>query len=353
MTKFNRTIISLALALAFTVPTTASLAASGGHANASRPAAKLKVALAVLQPADDKGFNALAAQGLKTSEQKLGIKGTETVTNEGGDYVGALNTFVTQHYNFIVAVGALWDNAVYTVANAHPSLHFAMVDGAPVNDRNHTTKLKNVASLFYRSVQPGYIVGVLAGLMEKDKVGAATHNSIGMLGAIPLPFITDQMCGYMEGARSVDHNVKIASGFTMSFGDTQKGQEFGQAQIANNHADILFGAADASGLGYYQAAKAAGKYAIGFAKDQDNLGTQMISSSEVHVQTSVFRIIQEQVQGKFTAGNHIFGINNGGVGYATDHMHHVPSKIKAQVATLAKKLAAGKVSISAKCNLPS
>ena len=311
MTRFRRTLVSSALAVSFALPATTSLAARVPMSSASRPARKLKVGLAVLQPADDKGFNALAIQGLHTAESKLGVRGTFTVTNEGADLVGSLNTFVTQHYNFIIAVGALWDTAVYTVASAHPNLHFAMVDGAAVNSQGHTVKLKNVASLFYRSVQPGYIVGVLAGLMEKDKVGAATHNSIGMLGAIPLPFITDQMCGYMEGARSVDHSIKIASGFTMSFSDTQKGQEIGQAQIANNHADILFGAADASGLGYYQAAKAAGKYAIGFAKDQDNLGTQMISSAEVHVQTSVFRIIQEQVQGKFKAGNHIFGLNNG------------------------------------------
>lgn len=352
MSRVRFQLVAAVAALAMSLPVATSLAAHASVHQTARPAAKLKVGLAVLQPANDKGFNQLAIEGLSTAKHKLGVHGTYTVTGENGDYQGALNAFVSQHYNFIIAVGALWDNKLYDVAKANPKLHFAIVDGAPVNDQGRTVKLSNVASLFYRSVQPGYIVGVLAGLMEKNRVGAAKNNSIAVLGAIPLPFITDQMCGYMEGARSVDKGVKVSSAFVMSFGDPQKAEQIGAAQIADDNADILFGVADASGLGYYQAAKAAGKYAIGFAKDQDNLGSQMLSSAQVHVNTSVYRIIQEQLQGKFKSGNHIFGLNNGGAGYATDHMHHVPNNIKAHVATVAKKLAGGKIKPSATCKLP-
>jgi basic membrane protein A len=352
MSRFRIAATSLIAATAV-LASVATSAAGAGTVPAASSASKVKVGLAIIAPIDDKGFNALADRGLKIAKSRLGVKGTATVTALGGDYLGTLNTFISQHFNFIVAVGALWDNAVYQVAKTHPHLHFAMVDGFPVDNSNHPAPLSNVASLLFRSEQPGFIVGVLAGLMEKKKVGVAVHNSIGVLGAVPLPFINAQMCGYYEGAKAVDKTIKLVSAYAESFGDPQKGMQIGNEQISTNNADILFGVADASGLGYYQAAKANGRYAIGFAADQDDLGTQMLTSAEVNIHTAVFRIIRSQVEGKFRGGDHYFSLKNGGVGYATDHMHHVPGAIKNAVATMARKVASGKVKVSPTCQLPS
>jgi basic membrane protein A and related proteins len=354
MRSFRTTAIALVTVALLAVPVTTSLAAGRSKGSVTRPAASTRVGLAIINGVNDKGFNQLAYKGLKTAESRLGVKGTYTVTLQGSDYVGALNTFVSQKYNFIVAVGALWDNAVFQVASVHPKLHFAIVDGSPVDNSNRPAHLANVASLFFRTEQPGYVVGVLAGLMEKDKIGAATHNTIAALGAYPgLDFIDGEMCGYYEGARHVDKTIRVVTAYAFSFDDQSKGNSIGQTQISNDKADILLGVANAAGLGYYQAAKAYGKYAIGFAADQDNLGTQMLTSAVIRINLAVFRIIQAQAQGKFKAGAHYFSIKNGGLGYGTDHMHHVPAKIKSQVAAIAGKVAAGKVTVSSKCNLPS
>ncbi|HEV3312477.1 MAG TPA: BMP family ABC transporter substrate-binding protein [Chloroflexota bacterium] len=330
---------SLSVGLAFARPTP--------HARVN---ATTKIGLAVIAEVNDRGFNSLAYEGLRLAKSQLHVQGSYTVTAQGGDYAAALNEFINQHDNLIVAVGFLWSNALYTVAKQHPKTHFAIVDGIPMNG-NTPTPLPNVASLFFRSEQPGYLVGVVAGLMEKDKVGAAKHNTIGMLGAIPLPFITDQMCGYLEGAQSVDKSVTVLSDFAGSFTDPSTGTAIGQKQIAK-HADILFGVADASGLGYYKAAKDAGKYAIGFAADQDSLGPQMLTSAEVGVKPAVLQTITAQVHGKFKAGAHNYSLLNGGVGYATDHMHHVTTKIKNYVAGIEKKVESGKIPVNPNCTLP-
>ncbi|SRR5579884_326474 len=325
--------------------------AAAAHRSVVPATAKLRVGLGVIAEVNDQGFNALAYTGLKMAHKRLGTKGTLIVAPNGGDYVSALNTFVSKHYPLVIAVGALWDNAVYRVAKANPKTRFAVVDGMPVDNGGKPAALSNVTDLFFRSQQPGYIVGVLAGLMEKKKVGAAKHNTIGMLGALPLPFITAQMCGYLQGARSVDKSVTVLSAFANTFIDPKVGKNYGEQHIAKG-ADILFGVADATGLGYLSAAQEHHRYGIGFAADQGHLGKYVLTSAEVGVQTAVFRTIRADLKGKLTAGPHYYSLRNGGVGYATNDMHHVPAKIRKIVAKRAAQVKSGKLKVPATCSLP-
>ena len=248
--------------------------------SATTTATSVKVGLAVIEPVQDKGFNSLAFAGLKKAKKQLHVQTRIITTAQNGNYTPVLQEFVNNHFNFVIAVGALWGNALYTVASANPKVKFAIVDGYPLDSKNRVKHLKNVATLQYKSEQSGYIAGVIAGLMEKNHIGAAKHNSIAALGAIPLPFIIAQMCGYWEGAKSVDKSVKFTDAYVMSFDDPQSAQTIGESQIQKNHADILFGVADASGLGVTTRAAADGhKYAIGFAADQDGLGSYMLTSA--------------------------------------------------------------------------
>ena len=225
------------------------------------------------------------------------------------------------------------------------------MDGFPLNSKGKPQLLKNVATLQFKSEQSGYIAGVVAGLMEKNKVGAATHNVIGAVGAIPLPFIIAQACGYWEGAKSVNKHVKFVFGYVGGFFDTQTPEGIGQKQIQDDKADILFGVADASGLGYYNAAKSAHKYAIGFAADQDGLGNFMLTSAEVGIQVAVYRTIKSEVNGTFKPYRHEFALKNGGVSYAKN-MHHVPVSIQNHAAAVAQKLSSGQIVANPMCKLP-
>jgi basic membrane protein A len=340
----------LAIVATITLSLAPSLVSASSVVHNATPAVKTKVGIGVLFEENDRGFNSLANGGLKMAKSKLHVTGNLVVAATVNDCVPTLQSFVKQHDNLIIAVGDFWGNAVYKVAKANPKMHFAIVDGVPVDAKGNPIALPNVSSLFFKTEQSGYLVGVIAGLMEKDKVGIATHNTIGVLGAFPIDFVNGQMCGYVEGARSVDPGIKIVDDYAYQFTDPPTGQALGNKQVGEG-ADILFGVADATGLGYYRAADAAHKWAIGFAADQDYLGSYMLTSAEVKVQTAVLRTIQSQVKGKFKAGSHYYTLSNGGVSYATN-MHHVPSKIKAYVAAVEKKVASGKIAVSADCKLP-
>src|SRR5579872_7063091 len=304
-------------------------------------AAKVKVGLAVLDGINDKGFNSLADLGLTEAKAHFHVQTNVVVIPQNGNMTGTLQAMVNAHDTLVIAVGALWGNALYQVASVDKHTHFAIVDGYPLN-HNQVHHLSNVATLQFKSQQSGYVVGVIAGLMEKHRIGAAKHNVIAALGAIPLPFINAQACGYWEGAKSVDKSVKFHFTYVGGFFSIPEAQAIGQQQIQNDHADILFGIADASGLGYYKAAQNAGKYAIGFASDQDYLGSHMLTSAEVGIQVAVYRTIASQVNGTFRPNEHVFSLKNGGISYAKD-MHHVPASIKAAAARAASKLASGKI----------
>ena len=78
------------------------------------------------------------------------------------------------------------------------------------------------------------VLGIIAGLLEKNKVGKGhTHNTIGALGGLAgVPFVSDMMCGYYEGAKSVDKNVKLVWNDATGFTDPSQGKSFADSQIS-------------------------------------------------------------------------------------------------------------------------
>src|SRR5438270_929278 len=82
-------------------------------------------------------------------------------------------------------------------------------------------------------------VGVISGLLEKNKVGAAKHNTIGYMGGLSIPPVNRYIAGYIQGAKKVDPSIKVLSGYSQSFTDQGKGKQIGLQQISQG-ADILF-----------------------------------------------------------------------------------------------------------------
>ncbi len=316
-----------------------------------RPAASsIRVGLVAAFTTNDKGFNALALKGLKQAKKQLHVKTSTLVAFTTSDFAPDLDTFAQKKYNLIIAMGALFDHALWQIAVKNPKVHFAIVDGEPTNDQGKAVRLPNVNEQHFRTEQNGYVVGVIAGLMEKDRVGAAKHNTIGVLGGLPIPFVNSMMCGYYAGARSVDKKVKLAWDYANSFTDPSIGQSYGEKQVAAG-ADILFQIADAAGLGYFKAAQASHRFGIGFAADQDYLGHYVLTSALVRVDLNVLRVIKTQVDGKFRPGSHFSDLNNAGIGYATD-MNHVTAKIKKTAAKVANEIRSRKIKVSPSCSLP-
>ena len=193
---------------------------------------------------NDKSFNTLANQGRLDAEKDLGVQTSVVESKKQEDYVPNLTTFAQQGYDLVISVGFLMTNATWKVAKQFPNIKFGIIDGAPANDKGDTENLPNVANLFFAEQEAGYLVGVIAATMARDKVGAATHNTVCAMGGIPIPPVDKFIAGYQDAVKTVSPTTTILNGYSNDFVDQQKGKEVGLNHIGKG-CDILFQVAGA------------------------------------------------------------------------------------------------------------
>src|SRR5438046_648387 len=263
-------------ALAFLLLATTVVAACGGNVAASPTPSATASATATPKPIqvglvtdvgglNDKSFNQAANTGRLNAEKDFGLKTSVIESKKQEDYVPNLTTFAQQNYDLVIAVGFLMQNAAWKVAKQFPNVKFAIIDGAPANDAGNNENLPNVANLFFKEQEAGYLVGVIAATMAKNKVGKATHNTVCSMGGIPIPPVDHYIAGYQDAIKTISPTTTILNGYSNDFVDQQRGKEVGLNHISKG-CDILFQVAGGSGLGYIAAAKAAAEKALADTK---------------------------------------------------------------------------------------
>ena len=125
--------------------------------------------------------------------------------------------------------------------------------------------------------------------------------------------------------------------------DPARGGELAKAQFGKG-ADVVFAAAGGTGIGVYQAAKDAGKLAIGVDSNQDHLqpGT-MLTSMLKRVDVAVF-----QAATAFKPGVTVLGLKEGGIDYAMDEYNAklVSADVKKKVDAAKADIVAGKIKVA-------
>src|SRR5438477_9650690 len=290
---------------------------TGGTAGTSpSPGKAIKVGLVTdVGGLNDKSFNQAANTGRLQAEKDLGLQTQVIESKKQEDYVPNLTTFAQQNYDLVIAVGFLMQNAAWKVATQFPNVKFAIIDGAPANDKGDTANLPNVANLFFKEQEAGYLVGVSAATMAKNKVGKATHNTVCSMGGIPIPPVDRYIAGYQDAIKTISPTTTILNGYSNDFVDQQKGKEVGLNHISKG-CDILFQVAGGSGRGHIAAAKEKGVYAIGVDVDQIDVapGT-VITSAMKRVDKAVYDTSNAVKSGSFKAGDNFFSATNDGIAF--------------------------------------
>ena len=80
---------------------------------------------------NDRGFNALANQGLERAESELGVEGRVFVSKSANDYVPNLTRAARDGYDLVIANGFLMGDALANVAARFPDTRFAIIDLPP------------------------------------------------------------------------------------------------------------------------------------------------------------------------------------------------------------------------------
>ncbi len=231
-----------------------------------------KVGLILGLAAGDHSFNDIQYNGLVRTGNELGIEVAYRVTEKPTPQeINALtDDLVEEGCGLIFGGGVIIDQAFPDAALKHTETRFVYMDGV-LPDR------ENLLSVTFNQYQGSYLAGALAAKMSKTQ-------SLIFLGGVDLPVIEEFEKGFVDGARSVNPNIRIVSSYLSKKPDFSG---FENPQLAydltlagfQQGADLAYSAAGASGMGMIQAAKETGNWVIGVDADQDSLAPGTILTS--------------------------------------------------------------------------
>jgi basic membrane protein A and related proteins len=283
----------------------------------------------------DKSFNEAAYNGAERWKAASGGNYAEVELQNDGQREQAMRRFASQGNNPIIMAGFSQATALGVVAAEFPDLNFVIIDAV--------VDLPNVQSIVFDEHTGSYLVGVLAAM--KSQTG-----TVGFVGGMDVPIIHKFYCGYAQGAKAINPNIKVIENYTgttpAAWNDPVTAGELARAQF-DAGADITFAAAGGSGVGVLQAAKDAGKLAIGVDSNQNYLQpgsvlTSMLKRVDVAVETALAEAADDAT---FKPGVIVLGLAQDGVGYAMDDNNKdlVSADMVAKAEAIKADIIAGKV----------
>lgn len=311
------------------------------------PAPKLKTAMVTdVGGLGDKSFNDLSWAGLQKAQADLGVEAKYLESKQIADYESNLTQLSGAGYTPVFAVGFLMTDAVTKIAATTPNTNFGGIDIF------FTAPPKNVVGLNFKEQEAGYLAGIVAGLVTKDKFDSRLNaaNTIGFVGGMPIPPVQRYEAGFFAGARSVNPDVKVIPLYAGKFDDVAKGKELGLSLIASG-ADVVFAAAGQTGIGTFNACQSSKKALfIGVDSDQfltlTNPGDTILTSAVKRIDNAVFSVVEQSLAGTFPGGQNLtFGLKDDGVGLSPFHDFDskVPQAIKDAVAKATTDIKAGTI----------
>lgn len=301
---------------------------------------------------DDESFNQSAHQGL-IDTKSAGIKQVYLESKQSSDYEPNITSYTQGHCGIIVTVGYLMGDVTKKEATQHPKQKFAIVD------YSYKKTMKNVKALEYNTAQAAFLGGYLAAGMTKT-------GKVATFGGQQLSTVTIYMDGYAEGVayyNKMHHkNVQVLGwnekkqngAFIHNFTD-QTAAKHQTEQFMTAGADVIFPVAGGLGKGAAAAVQTEGKGKVHMlwvdsdgcvqAKQYCSL---FIASVMKGVEPSVKQAALDAKSGKFTGGNYIGTLANGGVGLSPYHQFQdkVPAALQKEIGQLKADIIAGKITIA-------
>ena len=284
----------------------------------------------------DKSFNEGVFNGATKFSKETGVPFRDLEIQNDAQREQVLRKFAKDGFSPILMPGFAWATALGKIAEEFPNTKFAIIDA--VVDK------PNVQSMVFKAEESSFLVGVIAA--ETSKTG-----KVGFVGGMDIPLISAFECGYAQGvkyAKGSDEVIANMTGTTpAAWNDPVKGGELAKSQI-DRGADIVYAAAGATGQGVLKAAADAGKYGIGVDSDQDNLFPgHVLTSALKRVDIATYKSFKAAKDGTWKGGVEVFGLKNGGVGFAQDEWNKSilsPEALKAADAAKAD-IISGKITV--------
>jgi basic membrane lipoprotein Med (substrate-binding protein (PBP1-ABC) superfamily) len=277
----------------------------------------------------DAAWNSGAYQGLQLIRDSLGMTVSHVEARTPSDQDEALRTYAAQGYDLVFAHGFEFQDPAERVSAQYPKTIFIVTSGRRAKG--------NVAPLIFKLEEASYLAGMVAG-------GLTRTNILGFIGGIELPPIEAAYQGWVNGARSINPEVRTRKIYLNSFDDAAAGREAALALIRVG-ADMFHHNADAAGLGVFQAAKETeGVYVFGANDDQARLAPErVIGSAVIDLPRALLMVAGEVRSGTFRPRVEAFGLSSGVIRYVPNPALEtmVSKTLRSRLQAAADSIAAG------------
>ncbi len=317
------------------------VACSGNSGSSEEPAANdrttvSKIAVVLPGSITDESWNQSAYEGLMTIKDA----GYETAYTENVDVSSAeavVRGYCSEGYDFIIAHGAQYGQAVCNVAPDFENVNFFITGNAP-EDIPEAELPANIMFADYRECEGAYVSGVLAAHMTKS-------GKVGYIGGGNNTTQQSDKNAFIDGVKSVNPEIEISTVITGTFDDTTLGYETAKA-MHESGVDVILQTCDHTGLGALQYCSENGVYCIGYTSDQSSLveGDLMLTSMLIDIPYMISSQIEAIGAGNY-GGQTFPGLHDGVVSMA-DFSAAVPEQVQARVNDVIASIASGELVIT-------
>ncbi len=279
----------------------------------------------------DKSFNQAGYEGAERWKKETGKPYLEFEISNAAQREQAQRRMAERGANPIVGIGFAQASGLEKVAKEFPKVPFAIIDSV--------INLPNVESIVFKEQEGSFLVGMMAAMASKT-------GKVGFVGGMDIPLIRRFQCGYEQGAKYANPKVEVSANMTgttpTAWNDPARGAELAKSQFAAG-VDVVFAAAGGTGIGVYQAAKDAKRFAIGVDSNQNHVqpGT-MLTSMVKRVDVAVLQAFKG-----VTPGTTSLGLKEGGVDYAVDQHNEklITAEMRKRVEAAKADIIAGKIKV--------
>jgi basic membrane protein A and related proteins len=250
-----------------------------------------RVALLLSGVITDGGWSELAYNGLKELEAQGGFQTAyeENITLAQMDQVA--RGYSDDGFDLILGHGGEFSSTLLEVAPDYPNQHYFVTAFLP-----QTLVPHNLMYIHLGYSCAAYGAGVLAALISDKK------QAVGFIGGNDDPTQQRIKRAFVAGAQGTVSGIRPLAIITGEYDNAAKGREAASILIGNG-ADVIWHAADVTGLGAIQGAVAGNVKVIGCYSDQTALApTHMATSFEMNLEGMVTTVAHAVAAGTFAGG---------------------------------------------------
>ena len=250
-----------------------------------------KVVLLLSGVISDGGWGQLAYEGIKELAAKPGFKTAYAENISQAQIPQVTRGYADDGYDLIIGHGFEFGSALLEIAPDYPKTKFFVSTFQPAPKIPDNIEFVNLAYL-----DAAYGAGALAALSSEKK------KAVGFVGGGDNPTQQGMMKAFVVAAERTVPGVKGLGIVTGDYNNAAKGKEAAATMIGNG-ADVIWHAADVTGLGAIEGAVAGHAKVIGCYSDQTKLAPDsMVTSFVMNLSHMVVSAATSVADGKFAGG---------------------------------------------------